>query len=275
MMVATNRDVTNSVGGAEIILNVAIDQGGTLVASSMEILTISPTVARDFRCGSAHTMDNVLTISVYKKKTKVPLYIELDYITSLGNAFEVLDSITTNIDLGSVADTNPPQQSIFTHVGNSKGTLAASITGKGVQTSADATFVQMAANIDAIPAKLMMTGTKLSPSNTYSFKFAKVTGTLYQPYISIEDIPFAPKIIRVFSMTLTGNVEEYSSLYIAEDEGLGVNLSRHVTGYFGGATATGQDSYLMIASVTSLNGKWAVIMPVPLVSRYYKYTIVG
>ncbi|WGF39874.1 MULTISPECIES: hypothetical protein [Lysinibacillus] len=270
---------TTNAGGFEYSLNVFRLAGDTSsLANPTEILYLGSYVADRFVLGSqvVKLATKQPVIPITKRKSNAAIYLEIEYLTGEGNAFEALDSIEFELQVPEATpNESPKQQSIFTHVGNSKQNLATAITGKGVATSANATFAQMVANIDAIPAKLMMTGTKLSPSNTYSFKFAKGTGTLFQPYISIEDIPFAPKIIRVVSMTLTGNGEEYSSLYIAEDEGLGVNLSRHVTGYFGGATATGQASYLMIASVTSLNGKWTVIMPVPIASRYYKYTIVG
>ena len=272
-----NKYVPSIAGGgnAEILYSVhrAKDES---VNGTMDFLAMHSQHALFFKYQTIAIRNSQPYLTIIKRSRNIPIYFEVEFITKDGNAFDILDAVVLELDsTATIPDNTPAQQSIFTHVGNSKVTLAASITGKGVQTSADATFAQMAANIDAIPAKLTMTGTKLSPPNTYNFKFAKGTNTIYQPYISIEGIPFEPKIIRASSMTLTGNGEEYSSLYIGEDEGLGVNLSRHVSGFFGGATATGQSTYLMVASVTSLNGKWTVIMPVPIASRNYKYTIVG
>ncbi|MGK4115761.1 phage tail protein [Lysinibacillus capsici] len=274
-----NGTSTANTGGFEYSLQVFRAAGATTQLSNVpEILYYSDYMNSRF---NVHGQDTKVSttqpvLPITKRQLNAPLYIEIEYISIHTDAFEALDSIEFELQAPQASpSTAPRQQSIFTHVGNSKANLATAITGKGVATSADATFATMVANIDAIPAKLTMTGTKLSPPNTYNFKFAKGTNTIYQPYISIEGIPFEPKIIRASSMTLTGNGEEYSSLYIGEDEGLGVNLSRHVSGFYGGATATGQSTYLMVASVTSLNGKWTVIMPVPIASRNYKYTIVG
>lgn len=274
LKVSSYYNKSESSGGADIIYNIGF-YGGSLTVNTMDIVSMSTQFANNFYVQPLSASSGKIILIIYKRQRNNPLAIEMEYISPLSGAENVLkDVIAEQIVLDNVIS-NPIQQSIFTHVGNSKQDLATAITGKGVPTSADATFATMVANIDAIPAKLTMTGTKLSPPNTYNFKFAKGTNTVYQPYISIEGIPFEPKIIRASSMTLTGNGEEYSSLYIGEDEGLGVNLSRHVSGFYGGATATGQSTYLMVASVTSLNGKWTVIMPVPIASRNYKYTIVG
>lgn len=272
-----NKYVPSVAGGgvAEILYSVHRPKDES-VNGTMDFLAMHSQHALFFKYQTIAIRNSQPYLTIIKRSRNIPIYFEVEFITKDGNAFDILDTAVLELDsTATIPDNTPAQQSIFTHVGNSKDGLSVAITGKGVPTDKDAPFSTMIANIDAIPAKLTMTGTKLSPSNTYSFKFAKGTNTIYQPYISIEGIPFEPKIIRASSMTLTGNGEEYSSLYIGEDEGLGVNLSRHVSGFYGGATATGQSTYLMVASVTSLNGKWTVIMPVPIASRNYKYTIVG
>ncbi|WP_312130149.1 hypothetical protein [Lysinibacillus capsici] len=213
---ATNRSVgANANGGAEVIIQTSTDiTTGQILISEMNIVTMHDAFAANIGTAIAWVDDgtNKLYIPIIKKSKNVPLYVEIDYVSSYNNAFEVLDGIEIVHILGNAPDTSPAQKSIFTHVGNSKTDLATAITGKGVTTSADATFAQMVANINAIEGNKKASGTKNMSSSTELFSLTSgASSNYYFLELDIESLlEFTPSVILVMVKSAPGF---YMSVY--------------------------------------------------------------
>ncbi|MEK3726824.1 MULTISPECIES: hypothetical protein [unclassified Lysinibacillus] len=179
-------------GGVEAVYNVNRGTAGsTAIGSDLNITHLSSNFANRFFMGTSIGVvgDFRPYISILKKATANPLYMEFELITSNGNAGDILEGITYNLITSyDSPNTTPPQQSIFTHVGNSKQNLATAITGKGVTTSADATFAQMVANINAIPTGKKYVYTSLNfgyVQGSFEYAASTSTTTMYYAYLDL------------------------------------------------------------------------------------------
>lgn len=117
LKMATNRNAgSNANGGAEVIIQTSTDiSTGQILISEMNIVTMHDAFAASIGTAIAWVDDgtNKLYIPVIKKSKNVPLHVEIDYVSSYNNAFEVLDGIEIVHILGNVPDTSPAQKSIF------------------------------------------------------------------------------------------------------------------------------------------------------------------
>lgn len=191
-------------GGAEVRFNFMRYPASTtnLQTYDFGVLSMSPLHATYFYY-PANVMAGNETLgyrplySIYKKSRNIPLYIEVEFISASVNAGDILEAMTLEkTEVGSGSYDAPQQQSIFTHVGNSKQDLATAITGKGIATSKDDTFATMVANINKIDTGIKYAKDMVTADNgTKTFIYADGTGqsTLASMKISV---PFQPYLIR-------------------------------------------------------------------------------
>jgi len=130
-------------------------------------------------------------------------------MTTNANAFEVLDSIEFQLQSPQAEpNTDPQQVSLFTHVGNSKTDLATAITGKGVTTSADATFAQMVANINAIPSGdeyALMTLTSSSANTNFVYSQVASGTQVALTYLTVP-VPTGKEVSKMRATYTAGNI---------------------------------------------------------------------
>lgn len=231
---------TANAGGFEYSLNVFRLAGDTSsLANPTEILYLGSYVADRFVLGSQ--VVKVITkqplIPITKRKSNAAIYLEIEYLTGEGNAFEALDSIEFELQVPEATpNESPKQQSIFTHVGNSKQNLATAITGKGVTTSANATFAQMVANINAISTgSKSASGSITGSSSGVSFKYSGSSATANFFYVDLV-LDFIPKVIYVYARNASVSRDEISvynssqeyyldNVKLASFNGQGTNVS--------------------------------------------------
>lgn len=254
---------TANAGGFEYSLNVFRLVGDTSsLANPTEILYLGSYVADRFVLGSqvVKVTTKQPLIPITKRKSNAAIYLEIEYLTGEGNAFEALDSIEFELQVPEATpNESPKQQSIFTHVGNSKQNLATAITGKGVTTSADATFAQMVANINAIPTgKKQASGTTNSSSGNLSFSYYGGGGSQSAPSLNLL-LPFKPSVVYA--------VYEASGLYYttlfssnALEGKSGDFGSAKVTSYTGGSYNPSALNFYAQPSVSGEN--FQIVMPV-------------
>lgn len=227
-----NGITTTNAGGFEYSLNVFRLAGDTSsLANPTEILYLGSYVADRFVLGSqvVKVTTKQPLIPITKRKSNAAIYLEIEYLTGEGNAFEALDSIEFELQVPEATpNESPKQQSIFTHVGNSKQNLATAITGKGVATSANATFAQMVANINAIQTGTKkVIGTTKSSSVGVSFKYSGSTATINFPYVDIT-LDFEPSTIYLYFRDSTDNSDHTSVFNRYQEYYLDpVKISRH------------------------------------------------
>jgi|GEM_PF-1615757 len=254
---------TANAGGFEYSLNVFRLVGDTSsLANPTEIVYLGSYVADRFVLGSqvVKVTTKQPLIPITKRKSNAAIYLEIEYLTGEGNAFEALDSIEFELQVPEATpNESPKQQSIFTHVGNSKQNLATAITGKGVTTSADATFAQMVANINAIPTgKKEASGTTNSSSGNLSFSYYGGGGSQSAPSLNLL-LPFKPSVVYA--------VYEASGLYYttlfssnALEGKSGDFGSAKVTSYTGGSYNPSALNFYAQPSVSGEN--FQIVMPV-------------
>lgn len=214
-----NTEASNDLGGFEYSLHVRRAIGSnTQEPNSPEILYYSTYMSSRFIIGSQATIQQSFqpVLPITKRRFAAPLYIEIEYMTVNGNAFDVLDSIEFQLQSPQAApNTDPQQVSLFTHVGNSKTDLATAITGKGVATSADDTFAQMVANIDTISTGAKTATGTVTTSGTALFSYADSSGSTSLAKIALEFL-FKPKLIYLYYNATTSVA--YVSVYNSERE---------------------------------------------------------
>lgn len=214
-----NTEASNDLGGFEYSLHVRRAIGSnTQEPNSPEILYYSTYMSSRFIIGSQATIQQTFqpVLPITKRRFAAPLYIEIEYMTVNGNAFDVLDSIEFQLQPPQATpNTDPQQVSLFTHVGNSKTDLATAITGKGVATSADDTFAQMVANIDTISTGAKTATGTVTTSGTALFSYADSSGSTSLAKIALEFL-FKPKLIYLYYNATTSVA--YVSVYNSERE---------------------------------------------------------
>lgn len=175
----------NAAGGCEINVLVGRTKDSAAILLDYNIVSMSPTFANNFLFAVGSTVNGV-TLTFDKKQGQLTLSVSVQYDTVYEDAYSVLQG--TNLAVGAFQQINnfTPQQSIFTHVGNSKADLATAITGKGVATSADATFATMVANINAIPTgKRSFTTTAVTDSVPMVFNYVGLQSSAGLYYIIV------------------------------------------------------------------------------------------
>ncbi|KPN95276.1 hypothetical protein [Lysinibacillus sp. ZYM-1] len=208
---------SNASGGAFIIFNLCLTPEGTLIYQDMNIVSMAPTFAENFYVGELVSVagSKAFVIPIYKRKINNPLTVEASFRIS-GRGLNTED--TTKIILGGVYPlssiiSNPIQQSIFTHVGNSKDGLSVAITGKGVPTDKNAPFSTMIANINAIKTGIpYYSGTVNSSTNAIQYYYADGTLSYQFPRVSVT-FGFKPQIVEVWQ---TNGTNIWTSTYFAE-----------------------------------------------------------
>lgn len=121
-----NGSTSANAGGFEYSLQVFRGVGAsTQMENKQEFTYLGTYVGDRFVLGSQVT-DQVTkkpVIPITKRSYDIPIYLEIEYISGDTSAFEALDSIEFELQAPQPSpDTSPKQQSIFTHVGNSKQT---------------------------------------------------------------------------------------------------------------------------------------------------------
>lgn len=265
---------SDATGTAKIMIHITMSPTGVISTQIVDIITMTPQFAQNFYVGKVTWVadSNTYVLVIYKRQYKNPLQIEMTFRCSGGNFYQSsMDAL--KVSTWSIADVIsttdfPIQQSIFTHVGNSKVLLAASITGKGVTTSADATFAQMAANIDAIPSGKKYYETTLS-GNVAQKKFYSVSGSLINSdfnFITVT-IPFNPSLIHVRSIKVGDYLSE--SYYTSFSDGYTTGTVK--LAQYNGLQANGS-SFNMKPFATNLgNGSWSY--EIPVMSYNTTYTV--
>ncbi|MFJ7699988.1 hypothetical protein [Lysinibacillus fusiformis] len=213
-MVSDNTVGKVVTGAGEYLFGFYYDPDKDVLIQSMDVLQVAVGMGSAIRMWVLNKIPSrrqpYFTIS--KKKWATSIFFEIDYISTNGeDAAGILDAITLELDSSPTApDTAPEQQSIFTHVGNSKANLATAITGKGVATTADATFAQMVANINAIPTGTKkVIGTTQASSVGVAFKYSGSTANINIPYVDIT-LDFEPSTIYLFYIDSTDNSHNIS-----------------------------------------------------------------
>lgn len=231
-MVSDNTVGKVVAGAGEYLFGMYYDHVKDVLIQSMDVLQVAVGMGSAIRVWALNKNTSRLQpyFTISKRKWATPIFFEIDYISTNGeDAAGILDAITLELDSSPISpDTSPDQQSIFTHVGNSKTDLATAITGKGVTTSADATFAQMVANIKAIPTGTKkVIGTTKSSSVGVSFKYSGSTAIINLPYVDIT-LDFEPSTIYLYFRDHTDN-SDYTSVYNRYQEYYldPVKVSRH------------------------------------------------
>ncbi|AVK83527.1 hypothetical protein C3943_08095 [Lysinibacillus sp. B2A1] len=209
LTMTSNWNNSNASGGCIVYYHVNVADGNVHFKDT-NIVSMSSAFAENFYISDIYIdrFENFY-IDIFKRKYLNPLSIVAEYQTTWGNPFAVLnDTILEQFDLGMVIN-DPIQQSIFTHVGNSKQGLASAITGKGVPTDANATFAQMINNINSINANSKVTGTAWGGVNPVTPEYVNGTAssTLVFP-MDITFLNFVPFMIFAYNYNLLTGVAE-------------------------------------------------------------------
>lgn len=214
----------NASGGAEIIFHVGF-VNGSLHRSTMDIVSMPPEFAEAFFINELFAQNGKLVLAIYKRKQNVPLTITIEFTTTHGNAWSVLNDVTVRKVVQENVINVTTQQSIFTHVGNSKDGLSVAITGKGVPTDRNAPFSTFIANINAIN-----TGKRFATGGA-----TLIAGTS----ISVSTLAFRPKTILVRKGTAAAGwigfsvyTDDLSPVINANVDVNGVNQQVPVAGNF-------------------------------------------
>ncbi|RDV27113.1 hypothetical protein [Lysinibacillus capsici] len=255
----------NAAGGCEINVLVGRTKDSAAILLDYNIVSMSPTFASNFLFAVGSTSSGV-TITFDKKQGVTTLSVNVQYDTVYQDAYSVLQGVNPAVGAFQQINNFTPQQSIFTHVGNSKANLATAITGKGVATSADATFATMVANINAIPTGIKYYETTIS-GNVAQKKFNALSGSVITTdfnFITVT-IPFAnPSIIHVRSIRTGDYLAE--SYYTSFSDGYSTGTVK-MTMYNNLSANT--TTFNMKPYVTDLgNGSWQFDIPV----LYYNTT---
>ncbi|MFL1998497.1 collagen-like protein [Lysinibacillus irui] len=251
---------SNASGGAFIIFNLCLTPEGTLVYQDMNIITMSPTFAGNFYVGELVSVvgSKAFVIPIYKRKTSNPLTVEATFRLS-GRGLNAED--TTKITLGGVYPlssviSNPIQQSIFTHVGNSKDGLSVAITGKGVPTDKNAPFSTFIANVNAIQVGApYYSGFVASTATAVQYYYTDGTTAFQFPRVSVT-FGFKPQIVEVWQ---TNGTSVWSSTYIAEQVNSVPDTTRIA---FFNKTTTAISTYNVKTPISNSGNTWTLDIPV-------------
>lgn len=214
----------NASGGAEVIFHIGVTDGN-VHRSEMDIISMPKEFAETFYIQAPSFANGKLVFAVYKRKENSPITIDIEFYSTHGNAWTVLaDTTIRKSDVGSVIST-PIQQSIFTHVGNSKQDLATAITGKGVPTTADDTFAKMVANINAIQSGNIALDiiTATASSNAEAFTRASGGGSLHSVFVDIP-VEDNSKVITMYGYGYYAANTSGNFVYNANSEGAGIEM---------------------------------------------------
>lgn len=152
-------------------------------------------------------------------------------------------------------------QSLKTSVSDGKALVASAITGKGVNTASDATFQQMATNINAIPTgKKQFTGRIASGTESKMFNFAvHEQGSRWSSYITLK-VPFKPSFVQVYSSPQQGL---RTSSYMAENDGYNTDTTKIAN--YGGSLVVGIDTANLHSPPVGFDGvNWTLEIPVSI-----------
>ncbi|QGG51613.1 hypothetical protein [Lysinibacillus pakistanensis] len=155
-------------GGAKIVVELGINvtsqsQPSTVFKNVMKVVTSSDGFMENFYVEVEHRPEvRGLYIKVYKRKYNDPITVVTTFTSTVSpmSAFDLLKGFHDGWLFNNIAEVPVVRQKDFdaritenfTSVSNGKAQVASAITGKGVQTASDATFSQMANNINAIPS---------------------------------------------------------------------------------------------------------------------------
>lgn len=199
---------SNAVGTAKVMIHLSLSADGTVNFQEINFITMTPQFANNFYINTVTYVpaSKVYVLNIHKRLSNNPLQIEMTVRTS-GKNFtkEEIDLFTMSVwNVGSVGS-YPIQQSIFTHVGNSKEGLAVAITGKGKQTSKDDTFATMIANINDIPTGYDVQIVTATPSaGQYAFFRTTGTGTINLNYVDVP-VTDSSNVLLMYGINATNS----------------------------------------------------------------------
>lgn len=223
LTMTSNYNNYNASGGCIVYYHVNV-ANGSIHFKDTNIVSMSSAFAENFYISDIYidSYGNAY-IDIFKRMYQNPLSIMVEYQTTWGNPFAVLNGTSLEqFDLGMVIN-DPIQQSIFTHVGNSKQGLASAITGKGVPTDANDPFSTMINNINLIPTGVKY-ATGYAPSSPSGIMFNYVNGATGPTltYITVGGLGFSPKYV-IARTTTDGKSYVYQSIYIESADYVGLN----------------------------------------------------
>ncbi len=261
LKMTSSYNVGNAMGGAVIQFMVG-KVGAQSFVKEMNILHMTPQFANCFHVNETRYYDNRMDIEIIKKpNTLNALRIELDIISQDFWAETLFHDAYLSYE-GGLGDkwTLPPQQSIFTHVGNSKDGLAVAITGKGVTTTKDATFAQMIANINAIPTNKKATGNYAITSASLAFLPAIGGASALYNYVKIT-LAFEPTLIYVRGASSVFHTTTYTKASISEPISGNTYPLAKMADYTSGI-ANSVATYNIRAFVNKVGDNWEITLPV-------------
>lgn len=202
LKIASTYSNGNGSGGAEINLHIGFIDG-VIHRDEMDIISMPKGFADMFYINPLSVYNGKLSLAIYKRQRNSPIAVDMEFITPSGNSWSVLNDVTIRKVTQDNVINVTSQQSIFTHVGNSKEGLAVAITGKGKPTSKDDTFATMIANINGIVlGSRKWSGTLTSTDGTSAFSSYKLDRTEYLPTVTLN-LPFNPSIVTTMLYTST------------------------------------------------------------------------
>lgn len=211
---------SDATGTAKIVIHITLSADGTISTQDVNIITMTPQFAQNFYVDKVMWVagGSSYVLPIYKRQFSNPLQIEATFRCS-GRNFSQSDMnavfLSNVYPLGRIIPVleYPIQQSIFTHVGNSKDGLSVAITGKGVTTDKNAPFNTMIANINAIKTGIpYYSGTVNSSTNGIQYYYADGTLSYQFPRVSVT-FGFKPQIVEVWQ---TNSTNVWTSTYFAE-----------------------------------------------------------
>lgn len=255
---------SDASGGGEYIFHFLKPIDNNYLKNEMNIVSLSPSFAENFFVFLAPRGSGQNPFLIIDKKLRNnPLNMTIEFYTSTStgsfatSAFNILNSTTVSVVEHENNISFTPQQSIFTHVGNSKQDLATAITGKGVPTSANAMFAQMVANINAIPSGVPYYRETGAPASTSKFfAYANGSGGVTVPYYAVT-IPFQPQIVVLegynlgYTTVSTFNADNLLSTFGGNLVVVSTNTTNSATGY-----------HMRGNVINNGNGTWTIEIPI-------------
>ena len=270
---------SDATGTAKIMIHITMSEDGVISTQEVNILTMTPQFARNFYVGNITWVaaSKVYVLNIYKRQYSNPLQVEMTLRCSGRNFAQAdVDALKMSIwNAGSIISPTefPIQQSIFTHVGNSKQDLATAITGKGVPTTADNTFAQMVANINAIQSGNVTLDivTATANSNAEAFYRASGGGTFHSVFVDVP-VEDNSKVITMYgygyyATNLSGNF-----VYDANSEGAGIEMNTAKSFITNSAVDLGGQS-TRHAKCVLFNSKKIIRVPVMAATTYTVFVV--
>lgn len=152
-------------------------------------------------------------------------------------------------------------QDLKNSVSDGKKKVASAITGKGVNTASDATFDQMATNINQISTgKKSHSGTITSSSDSRQYSFALPSqGYRWASWITIT-LPFKPSLIYATSPMSHGL---RTSIYQSAFDGYSTETTKSI-GSFNGSVVEETGTINLFSPVSTNGTSWTIDMPVSI-----------